>query len=319
MCGIIPFSLTMFGVGNQVMAHQIRAAGILEAGNAVQIGRGYIPAAAAEGFRQGLLFAQLTGGAAQLTGRKLVIGVRTQPVNAGNGLVFVERHRTGTAHQLCAHGDFLYVVSGERNTVVAAPSVQLLAEAFQHQLLHRQPVAVTEAAVALFFQKQQTQSVADVFTVFAAEIFLQHGRIGRIRPIVLGLVGEKAFQIRGKCASKPLFVLLVGHIQEFAHHLGIEDVHGGSGAVHVYVKVFAAGILIGADQGGFGDFVGYVGLGIECTLRLGQIHIPIQNILQQKTTGKAAGPAVFVVSPSVHTQLFGLVAAGFDALHPLLA
>ena len=88
--------------------------------------------------------------------------------------------------------------------------------------------------------------------------------------------------------------------------------------MHIYTKVFPAHIFCGADQRSVADLIGHISIGIKLALLLGQVHIPVLHILQQQTAGKTAGPAVFVICPGVHTQLFSLVAAGLDTLHPFL-
>ena len=47
-----------------------------------------------------------------------------------------------------------------------------------------------------------------------------------------------------------------------------------------------------------------------------QIGCPVGSVLQQLAAGKAAGPAVFIIAPCFHAQLFGLVHAGTDAVIP---
>ena len=50
-----------------------------------------------------------------------------------------------------------------------------------------------------------------------------------------------------------------------------------------------------------------------------QIMCPVFQIFQQLAADKATRPAVFVVAPSLHPTLFGLVYRSFHRAEPLLA
>ena len=127
-------------------------------------------------------------------------------------LVFIERHHTATAHDLKSHGHFFHVMSGESDSLILTPFINSFRVALQHQLLHGEPVTITETSITFLLHKEQTQIFLYVFPILLFKVLCYHRRIRRLPAIILWLIRKKSGQIPGKSISKISLVFFMSFL-----------------------------------------------------------------------------------------------------------
>ena len=210
----------------------------------------------------------------------------------------------------------LYIVAGKLNTVGITPVVDLFAKAMEHQLLHGIPVTVTEGAIAFLFHKQQTQAVKNIFPVPPAEFLRHHPGVGYAPTVILRLIGKKARKAFRQLLTVTLGVFFVGLGQELVYHFSVEDICCGGGNVQIQIQAYIRGMLCHPLQLFSGKAVAEPCRIIIFPDLIGNVGIPVFFFLQELSAGKAAGPAVLVIHPRLHSLLLCLFHTGICTLHP---
>ena len=319
MMGIIPLALAMLRIRHQMLAHQIQAAHILQFCQPLQFHGADFPTTCSKALCQDLLFAILMGNAVDLMGRQCVGMETTQPVDSGNVHILIKGHNTGAGADLIAKAGLFHIMTRQLYAVLLTPVIDLLTKAFQQKLLTGTPIAMTELTVAFLFHKQKTDVISNILTIMLLKIFRQHQAERRSPAIKLGFVCEETFNQFAELIAITLFVALMGAVQKFPDNYRIQDINSGNGNIQVDVEVLPCSArLTHTHQFLCVHGIAGVGIRIKCADFIAQVPVAIFLFLQKQTAAKTAGPAIFVISPRIHTDLPRFVSAGINRLHPLL-
>ena len=211
-------------------------------------------------------------------------------------------------------------MAGELAIVLVTPFVNLSGEILREQFAHHAPIAIAQPVRFFALDKQRAQILQQILAITSPVSGEHHGRIGGVPAEILRLVRKEAGHVFAEVLAEALIVLFMGFPDELVHDVGVQNVHhGGIGAVVQAIAGLAV-VLENPQDVSRRQAIAGQGLGIEGRLFFaGEIMGKVRRVFQQLHSGKAAGPAVFIVAPGVHVLLFGLVDAGFHRFHPVLA
>ena len=224
MVRVVAFSLTSLGVGIEMLAGDVHAAGILKLGDPLYLPRRSVPSAAAVHFGYRELLARLSADGAELLCAGDVLDVAAEVVNSRNMLIEIERHNAAAAHHAAAETPFLNSVPRQLYAVFVAPVVYLFHEAGEELLVADKAVVVSVSVAAVKPLNEEVEKpVPHVVAVFLLKIDEEGVRPRSTVSEILRLVGEEA---RHR-ASEILRVHLL-----FVHLMGAGDEFLGDLAVH---------------------------------------------------------------------------------------
>ena len=237
-------------------------------------------------------------------------------------LIGIEGHDAAAAPHLAVQIALFNGMTGQLAAVLFAPVIYLFDEALREQLVAQAVVIPAEFLSALKIDEQRGQQVQHVIAVPAHEL-RRHGiGPGRRPAVILRLVHEETGHVLSEAHA--LFVFLVSGLNEFLRDGGVHGIDVGfvpalnDGGIFGYAlfrrshsAAFAAADDVSAQKVlGGGEVLGGFNL---------QEGRPVGLVLQQNAAGKAARPAVFIIAPGLHIELFGFLDAGLDAVEPFLA
>ena len=199
-----------------------------------------------------------------------------------------------------------------------APIVQLFIEILHIQPVQRAEVPLAEGVPALALDKQPDESVTDVLAP-CCKLLFGDGRVRRCPAIVLRLVRKEPRKLLPETAFEPFVVLFVRFCDERIRHRGVEYIRVCGADAKVYVVIFgnARQYAFNADKPfALPDKHGKGGR-IVCARRIFEKAGAELLVFQKFAAHEPARPAVLVVDPRLHAQLFRLFQARPDAREPL--
>ena len=237
-------------------------------------------------------------------------------------LIGIEGHDAAAAPHLSVQAGFLYGMTGQLAAIRLAPVVYLFDETVDEQLMAQPVVIPAEFLCAFKIDEQGGQPVEHIIAVAVHELCRHGVGPGRCPAVILRLVHEEAGH--DVAEAHALFVFLMGSFDELLRDGGVHGVdigfipalndggvfrHAFLGRIHpaayvVFNNIYAQQVFVCREVCGGFDF---------------QEGGPIGLVLQENAACKAAGPAVFIVTPGFHVQLFRFLNAGLDTVKPFLA
>ena len=297
---IVALTQTTVGVTFQMLTEQVDTAHHLIFIDPFQLIVTYIMTAKREGFGKYLLFTSLTRHRAKLMSSKAGIIVSAEPIHARNVEIFVMRHTSAVGEELGGECFFQNKVTCEGEIVCFAPIVDLLHEIFGEKLGDHLPEADTGGLIVANCLEKLGQARNEVITI-GFLIFLGHDEAPRNTVSGdLRLVSEKAVDL----ALHFFVVRLVDLIQKILNDHAVERIHVIG--IHIKIEMIAFYIGNGALSRFFAHFIAQIFLLIAKTFAV------------DNAAAKAAGPAVFVISPRMHTAFCGFIGACFDVVKPFV-
>ena len=320
---IVPLADAPERITFQMRAEQVGPADHLIIQHITQIVKRHIPAASGIGFREQLIAAGLGTGTPHLRRQSKVMQGKPQTVHAGNVEMLIMRHHSTVGNGLGFISFFANHVAGQHHAVLFAPFAQLFGVTVHKTAAHSLPE--TDAGTDIFadgqikFRDPVHGIFAPLFLIFSKHV----GRIGDAVAGKLGFIREKPCQILAFFFRQTVIIFLINDLQKCTDHFRI-------GVVHIE----------GIDFIPHGnDFAGCVSGGNAFALciingekifhfrQLCRIHFPLTEIFQLISFAEAvdfavtepAGPAVFVISPCVHTGFCGGIQHGFGDCEPFIA
>ena len=355
LAGVVSLGLAFHGVQGKMLASQVDSHGRLPVSDRLVPGQGEVPPGAAVGLAEPPLLSELACRRGYLLGRVDLTSPLAQDVDSRRLHVLVEPHGATHIGGLVAEPILVEHVPGVDHVVPLAPLADLASEGVDEQGGDAVVVVVSGRgdALAVHVEEQFRQVAHDAVAVPFLERLGQlagprcaDAGTGELRVVedaaVVRLVGEdpgddlaevfaESFSIGLVCDADEFFDGLAAERVEVGvpvvptvarRRLDAKDQHGltrcelGAFALRHAFHVAGAGPVDGGGVDGQGIGVPlHPARAVELVKGQGAGAVP--GVLRNQPPGRPAGPAILIVQPGFHSELFGLVDAGADAVEPL--